>query len=105
METDPQKVRNRKAKIIQNNKNYPIDKNFITYEGLLRYLDKRLEKQVSYISQGFFDNELVNIMEVVEEICNSIKIDKNYLNKLREQKIIRKGSYLEKILDEIVIEG
>ncbi|MFW6282658.1 MAG: hypothetical protein ACOC1P_01210 [Minisyncoccales bacterium] len=104
MEKDSQKLRNRKAVIIQNNKDYPIDKLFITYEGLVRYLDKKLEKQVSYISQGFFDNELMNIMEVIEEICNSIMIDKNYLNRLRQQKTIRKGSYLDKMLDEVVIE-
>ena len=99
METDSERIRNKKARKIQLIFNYP-ENPFNNYNSLINHLDKKLEEQVSFVYQGFFDTKLIRIMEVVDELCNSINIDRDYLNKLREQKIIRKGSYLDKMLEE-----
>lgn len=103
-ELDPIKLRNKKAVIIQNSEKYPLDKCFLTYEGLVRYLDKELETHAGNVFNRENFEELRKTMSLVDKVCKYIFVNKNYLDNLREKKVIRKGSYLDKMLQEVVIE-
>lgn len=98
--SDNIKLRNKKARKIQFLYSYPRVF-FNTYEELVCFIDRELESEASSIYWGNPSQEFIKIIDLVDELCKSIYIGKNYLEKLRESKIITKGSLLDRMLEEI----
>ncbi len=67
---------------------------------------KKLYEKLSEETQEFLNNpskeEIADILEVIDSICELNKINKNDLELIKNQKLIKKGSFKNRIiLDEV----
>lgn len=65
-------------------------------------LKQKFQEEVDEFSKSESEEELADILEVIYAICESIRIDKEKLEKIRQKKHEQRGGFRNKIvLDEI----
>lgn len=94
-------VRDKIPDIIKNNSEIPIT-HIASDEEYWTKLKEKLKEEVDEFLEENNEEELVDILEVIDAICDFKKIDKNELNEMKEKKKERKGGFKERIiLDEV----
>lgn len=93
-------VRDKIPKIIHEKKAVPITHIASDDEYWLK-LKEKLQEEVNEFMKDSNTEELVDILEVINAICDFKKIDKKELELLRKKKVKEKGGFKDKIiLDE-----
>jgi len=94
-------VRDKIPDIIKDNGEIPIT-HIASDDEYWERLKEKLKEEVNEFLKENNEEELSDILEVIDAICDFKKIDKNELGKIRELKNKKKGDFKDKIiLDEV----
>jgi len=93
-------VRDRIPEIIKSRGAEPIT--HIAEEEFWEKLKEKLQEETSEFLEENNEKELVDILEVIDEICDFKKFDKEKLKKIQEKKAEERGKFKQRIiLDEV----
>jgi predicted house-cleaning noncanonical NTP pyrophosphatase (MazG superfamily) len=94
-------VRDKIPEIIKEKGQTPII-HFASDEEYWKKLREKLLEEVDEFLKDDNEEELADILEVIDSICNFKKFDKNKLNELKEKKKVKRGGFSKKIILEEV---
>ena len=66
-------------------------------------LKEKLLEEVKEFSKNSNEEELVDVLEVIEGVCESKKFDKEEIEKIKKEKAEKRGKFKERIILEEVI--
>ena len=67
-----------------------------------RFIEEKLQEEVKEFINDSSESEIVDILEVINEICNYKGYDKDKIEELRKEKAEKRGAFKERIiLDEV----
>jgi predicted house-cleaning noncanonical NTP pyrophosphatase (MazG superfamily) len=94
-------VRDKIPEVIRENGQIPVT-HIANNEEYWEKLKEKLTEEVNEFLEDNKSGEIVDILEVIDAICEHKKFDKNEIEKLKKQKAEKKGKFYNKIiLDEV----
>lgn len=90
-------VRDKIPKIIKDKGMTPIT-HFASDEEYKQKLKDKLKEEVEEFLEDFNEEELADILEVIYALCDIFNIDKEELEKIREDKAEKRGKFKDKII-------